>query len=128
MAIGITAKKAIVADATLSGLVGTRVYPLNYPTGVTFPCITYRVISGFSEQIPDETVFRSRVQFDVWADTYNDAAEVKSALVSLFNFADMTVDGQHIIKGRVDLVFDLYEDDTKLHRSVVDVVFNHEGD
>ena len=127
MSIGISARTAIVNDATLAGLVAARVYPLVFPSQVTFPCITYRIISGTRSPVISEQVFSTRIQFDIWSYVYADTAAIKDALLDLFDLADMTIGGQLIISTRADLVFDIYSEPLKLHRAVVDITFRHEG-
>jgi len=128
MAIGITMMKAIKADTTSYALVGERIYPLVYPSNPTFPCITYRVISGVNYPIMSEQVNTTRIQFDIWSYSYDDTAAVKSALMSLFNYYSGTVNSQVIHETKVDLVFDTFEQNIKAHRAVVDVRVMHEGD
>jgi hypothetical protein len=125
MAIGETLRDEIVADATLLALVGTRVHPLVFPYNVTFPCITYRIISGaLVPTITATPTYVTRVQYDVWSREYDDTNEVKDALLTLFFLLG---DGNPIISTAVDLNFDLFEKGTKLYRSVVDIRVRHEG-
>lgn len=126
MSIGVTLRQAIIADSGVNALVGTRVYPLVFPAGVTFPCITYRIVSGLQEGVQSEDVYRTRVQFDIWSYSYDDTAEVKDSLLDLFSLADMTVSGQHIIFSKPDLIFDVFDEPLKLHRAVVDISVIHE--
>ncbi len=128
MGIGTTVTTAIEDDAGLGALMGDRIYPLTFPASPTFPCITYRIISGFQvQESSKEQIFVTRIQFDVWSETYLETAAVKEALIDLFNMADMTKASQHIISSVTDLVFDVYESNTKLHRSVVDIMFRSVG-
>ena len=127
--IGDTIRDAIVADSNLYALVEDRVYPLVFPSNPTLPCITYRVISGYN--VPDivgEQVYVTRVQLDVWSYKYITTGAVKSEIMRLFSHYDGVVDGQRLIHVRVDLVFDTFEDNTKLHRAVIDLEIRHEGD
>jgi len=125
MAIGETLRDEIVADATLLALVGDRVHPLVFPFNVTFPCITYRIISGaLVPNITSPPVYITRVQYDVWSREYDDTNEIKDALLTLFFLLG---DGNPIISTAVDLNFDLFEKGTKLYRSIVDIRVRHEG-
>ena len=126
MAIGVTARTAILADSALAALIGTRVYPLVFPSQVTFPCITYRIISGLRMEVLSEEVYATRIQFDIWATTYDEAGDIKAALLTLFNFHDSTVHGQRIMSTRTDLTFDLFDTPTKTYRKIVDISMRHE--
>lgn len=125
MAIGETLRDEIVADSTLSVLVEDRVHPLVFPFDVTFPCITYRIISG--ALVPDSSdtqTYITRIQYDIWSREYDDTNSVKDALMGLFHLLG---DGSPVISTAVDLNFDLFEKGTKLYRSVVDIRVRHEG-
>lgn len=72
----------ILADATISGLIGTRMYPLRLPQAPTLPAITYQWISGRHVQSMNDRSGLSgpRVQFTAWAATYLQAEAVFEAL------------------------------------------------
>jgi hypothetical protein len=127
MAIGTTMRTAIVADGTMNALVGDRVYPLVFPAGPTFPCITYRIISGLRVGVPCDEVYVTRIQYDLWTYNYDDTEEVKAALMTFLDFRDMLVGSQRVISTQIDLTFDIFDEPAKLHRAVVDVSIRHEG-
>jgi len=127
MAIGMTMKVAILADTTLAALVGTRVHPLVFPYKVTFPCITYRVISGALVPNVGGDDYISRLQYDIWSREYDDTNEIKDAMFSLFNLMGGNIGGQEVISTAIDLTFDTFEQATKLYRAVIDVRVRHEG-
>jgi hypothetical protein len=126
--IGKTVRTAMINDSAINALVAERIYPLVYPSGATFPCVTYRVISGYQEPVTTEQVNTTRVQLDVWSYEYLDTAEIKSEIMRLFNHYDAVVDGQRIIHAKVDLAFDTFEQNVKMHRAVVDLRIIHEDD
>lgn len=74
-----------------SALVGTRVYPLKFPVGATFPLQVYTEIAAPTEQAADNTIGSnlSRFQIDNWAETFDDArslsAQCRAALVVMGN-------------------------------------------
>lgn len=127
MAIGPTMKVALLADAGIVALVEDRIHPMVFPAGVEMPCITYRIVSGAREPVLSEEVYTTRIQYDIWAETYLGAAAIKAVLMTLFNFFSGTVNSQKIISTKVDLNFDVYEAATKLNRAIVDVRVRHEG-
>jgi hypothetical protein len=62
----------LLADATIAGLVGTRIYPLLLPQSPTLPALTYQWISlvpVHSMDGPSGLVAR-RLQVDCWGSTY----------------------------------------------------------
>ena len=52
-------------DATIAGLVGTRIYPLHLPLDAATPAITYALVSDPLQQAPGH--YRQRIQFSIWA-------------------------------------------------------------
>lgn len=66
-------RDALVEDATVAALVGTRVYPIRLPELPTLPALTYQRISSRpigSHQGAGE-LEAGRWQVTAWADTYN---------------------------------------------------------
>ena len=125
MAIGETLRDEIIADPTLQAALSSRVHPLVFPYDVTFPCITYRIISGALVPSTDDTpTYITRVQYDIWSRAYDDTNTIKDGLLNLFYLLG---DGDPIISTVVDLNFDLFEKSTKLYRSVVDIRVRHKG-
>ena len=125
--IGVTIKDIILADSATYALVVKRVYPLVFPSNPTFPCITYRVISGYNEPVINEQVNTTRIQLDIWSYEYLTTGAVKTELMRLFNHYSGVVGGQRIIHAKVDLAFDTFEQNIKAHRAVIDLRVIHEG-
>lgn len=79
-------RAALIADAGVTALVGTRIYPEVMPHDVTYPAISYQRISTVRTQyltaVDDFT--QVRIQIDCWDDSYSGvkalAAAVKSAI------------------------------------------------
>ena len=125
MAIGETLRDEILAVPALAAALGTRVHPLVFPYNVTFPCVTYRIISGaVIPSITSSPVYVTRVQYDVWSREYDVTNAIKNDLLNLFFLLG---DSNPIISTAVDLNFDLFEKATKLYRSVIDIKVRHEG-
>jgi hypothetical protein len=72
----------LLADATISGLIGTRLFPLRLPQNPTLPAMTYSWISGdrVHTMAGARGPSRPRLQFDAWAKTYLEAEAVFEAL------------------------------------------------
>ena len=77
-------RAALLADGTVSGLVGTRVYPEVMPHDVTYPAISYQRVSTVRTQfltgVDDFT--QVRLQVDCWASSYADAKSLANAVKS----------------------------------------------
>jgi hypothetical protein len=56
----------LLQDATLAGLVGTRIYPLLLPLNAATPAITYALVSDPFQRAPGH--YRQRIQFSIWAE------------------------------------------------------------
>lgn len=79
----------LLADSTLSGLVGTGVYPVNLPVALASqtsppPCVTYRTISDVPTfTLNGSTVsIKTRIEYNSWATTYAAAKAVALAIQS----------------------------------------------
>lgn len=68
-------------DATVSGLVGTRIYPQTLPQEPTYPAITYDRVSTRAIQCRGNGSYKaSRWQFDCYAITYLGAEALGQAI------------------------------------------------
>ena len=79
-------RAALIADAGVTAIVSSRIYPEIMPHDVTYPAISYQRISTVRSQfltgVDDHT--QIRIQIDCWDDSYSGvkslAAAVKSAI------------------------------------------------
>lgn len=80
--IGELLKDYLLADATVSGLIGTRVYPFRLPQKPTLPAVVYTKISGVRvEQLnAAPSAAEPRYQVDAWASSVTSAQEVSQAV------------------------------------------------
>ncbi len=78
----IAVRAHLVADPTVSALVGTRVYPLVLPQGVAYPAIRYQRIDTprTYSKAGYEGDSRPRLQIDCWATGYMDAKRLAEAV------------------------------------------------
>lgn len=106
------------ADATLTTLVGGRIYPLTAPQNVVKPYITYQVINGNNKQCFSGDIYQKdiRFQIDCWSLKYSEVKAISEAVInSLVGF-----------KSSNNLnVMDDYERETLLYRQIID--FNLKG-
>lgn len=80
----------LLADGTVSGLVGTRVFPLVVPQGQALPAIAYQRISGIREHTHEGAsgLARPRLQYACVATSFTTARGVADAVrKSLDGFA-----------------------------------------
>lgn len=101
------------ADAGISAVVGTRIYPLRVPEDATLPALAYHKISGPSEHSKDGdmNLNHPRFQFTCWADKYADAKAGRTAVVAALNgFANGGTMGGAVVVEQV-----IVTDDMDLH-------------
>jgi len=77
-----TVYSTLANDATVSSLVGDRIYPVWVSNVPAKPYITYRLISATPQNTLDDDplVDQRRIQIDAWADSYASAHAVESAV------------------------------------------------
>lgn len=105
---------ALTANAGVTTLVSTRIYPNRVPLGTAYPAIGYSMIS--SGLAASNNCQQSRIQVDIFDSTYSGCKAVRDAILAVIN-------------GRLDWSYiqgpDIYEDDTHLHQQNVDVIISH---
>jgi hypothetical protein len=69
-------------DVTVSGLVGTRVFPVYVPQNANMPCITQQQLSGPRDNTLDgpSGLVDARFQINCWGSTYIEADDVFEAV------------------------------------------------
>lgn len=75
-------RAALLADAAVMALCGTRLYPVRLPQAGALPAVVLHLISGVSDQAtagPTGPVER-RLQIDCWGERYGDAAGLATAV------------------------------------------------
>jgi len=107
------------ADATIAGLVGTRIYPMLLPQDTTKPAIVY-VIVGASDQIDldsdDGNLQEVRVQIDNWCASHADVVTLAEAVRKRMQSAAMTSTGGFKLGSHFENSG--YDPETKLYRKM----------
>ena len=118
---GLQAK--VANDPTVSGLCGTRVYPVKLPDSPTLPAVTYQGISTNPDSTMDgpSGFVEVRLQFDCWGETYGDAKTLQDAVrLALDGYTGLLSDGTAVFNVMLDTASDLYEPDSRLYRASTD--------
>lgn len=82
MDIGAALRTMALADPSVTTAFGTRMYPLRLPQAVEYPAATYQLISSIPEYSLEgsSNLNEGRVQFDVYAETYDALIAASEAL------------------------------------------------
>lgn len=72
----------LTSDVTISGLIGTRMYPVRAPQNKPFPLVTYTPITGtrFHHSEGGAGLSGPRIQIDCWGESYADAKNTADAI------------------------------------------------
>jgi hypothetical protein len=124
-------RSRLLADASVAGAVGTRVFWVTRPQATALPAIVLQVIDDRRPVHLQgmEGSRSSRVQLDTYAATY--AAAVALAREAIDKLKDPeTVSGKEFGPAFVDSLRDLSENvnGTLIHRQSVDLLIWHKGD
>jgi len=115
------ALKSILEDASaVTDLVGTRIYPVMLPQGVTFPAITFlRVSTPRTESHDGPSGLASpRYQINCWSETHTEASDLAVAVRKTVHGYRGTSEGV-----RIDGILAVGErDDIDLERGVQRVI------
>ena len=117
------------ADAGITALVGSRIYALMLPQGVTYPAITYQRVSGPREYAMGGPagVANPRFQIDIYSDTgYLAAKQVAGAVRSALSGYSGAMGGETAQTVILSDERDIFEDDTGLWRVSTDYTIWHD--
>lgn len=103
---------ALSGDATVSGYVGTKIYPNIAPKGTAAPYIVYKVTGGIPQNhLRGESVMKNkRIEINIYSKDYGDCQAIYAAVDSAVK--TLAAIRQSFIQ--------LWDGDPELHRFVVD--------
>ena len=108
----------LIADAGVSAIVGTRVYPILMPQNPTFELITYQKISGVrGKQLSGTTGYaRPVIQIDCWAESFLTAQTLADAVRSAVDGYSGLMGSDVVDRAQIMNEMDLYENETQIFR------------
>ena len=122
---GVTLFTFVASDPTLTGAIGTRVWPGRLPQEPVLPALTYTRLSAPPELTQTSYVLRRiRVAFGCWAKTYDGAAALGAVLISSLAHKPIEEGGGNcLLLGDRDVAPD---PETGLFRRLVEFQIYHE--
>jgi len=118
MLIEYAVRHILLDDATVSGLIGTRLTPGQRPQGGTMPCATYaRMSHSRMCEIPYGSPL---IQVTAWDDTYGGARELATAIIDALDRYRGITHGQRITRAKLENDLDLIDPETGLHTVPID--------
>ena len=125
-------RSILIADATVTGLVASRVYPQRRPMGTAVPAIVYSsVFQETNEALATQGgIKRTRLSVEVFDKTYGDTKTLRNAVESaLINYTG-TTQGETIDSLRLESAVDIDETnepagDFGYFRTILDFVIWH---
>ena len=120
----------MMATSAITSVIGTRCYLLAFPADPTFPLVVYRQVGGneiLRSAPKDDIEMSTRFQVDIYGHQYAHTQALRTAIIDLFTGYRGAVSGKTILSSKVDLTFDVYENDSMLYRHVVDFSIQHVG-
>jgi hypothetical protein len=126
----------VTSDATVGGIIGTRLEPVNLNQATALPAMTYQEIAGPEDVTTDGPLglVDSRWQFNCWAVKHSDCVTLRDAVKSLFrqNYSGtvqgVTIQGTHIVgRGDIDALNQENEELTR-YGKYLDVVISYNED
>lgn len=109
----------LVADAGVTALVGTRVYPVKAPTGATLPFCVYQKVSDVPVvglDTSSDAVKFARISVNCIGSRYSEAKDLAEAI-------RVALDGNGSVVR--DNSLDLYDEDTRTHNEQADYLVSH---
>lgn len=119
------------ADSTLTGLIGTRLFPVLVPEGQMPvkagdpPCLSYQAIKApASYTLEPKECDYGRIQFDAWGMLYSDCKSVKQAVRNiLFGYHSTLTDGTRILSVEKGVEIDFWDEHARIYRVMFEYIF-----
>lgn len=118
----------LAADAGVSALVSTRIYPIRMPQSPTLPLITYQQVAAEYEHAmgSDPNVEWARMQVTSWAETLTSARSLAKKVKACLRRATGTAASTVVQHSRIEMQIDGYEDGPQRYRVDMDFMFGYE--
>ena len=118
----------IVSDAGMNAVIGSGcLYPVQLPENPTYPCLSYQVVSSFSDYSTDGSAeITKRIQFDGWGNAYADCKAIQAALHQLLDAFKGTLSEGTVVLGTFRGVeIDFFEQYSRVYRTMTEYVFHY---
>lgn len=127
MTIEADLRALLVADTTVSGMVGTRIYLARLPQDPTYPAITFSKVSGPRVHTLAGRGGRARPRLSVhcWAESDVGAKALANAVRAVLDGFNGTTNSGRRTTFLIDNEFDLYDDEADVYRVVQDYRASH---
>lgn len=119
--LGPAVRSILLSNSTLSGLIGTRIYPNKPPLDCSWPAISYSFPSD-----PFQRVVRgARVQVDCWAESYTACHTLADLIESTLNSFCGVSKGITIEGIYPQSPYDMPDDDTEISHIAYDFIIKY---
>lgn len=124
MSLGGAVASILKGDNTVSGIVGTKVFPNFAPQTKAFPFIVYFVVSSDPEDTKDlvDDINRVRLQISCFSMDYDQVEDLEAAVISVLNRFNGTVDSTAIDSMTLDNQEDVPDFETEAHHKAIDFI------
>jgi hypothetical protein len=116
-------RNLLLADTGITGIVNTRIYPLQLPLDCTLPAIGIHRISNPIDHLTD--VGTPRFQISVWTENYKQSQQLRDIVIDCLNRFRGIQDGVHIKRIVYLEATDMYEDKTDIYHIPIDFKIIH---
>ncbi len=114
--------------SALASTTARAVYPLAIPQGVALPALTYQIISTTRDQTHSGAsgLVTSRVQIDVFANTYADVEAIGDLVAAWLKNGRPTIGPVSVQHSRLSNEFDEYDSVTGEYRRIIDALITYQ--
>lgn len=121
-------RNKLIADSTISALIGSRVYVITVPQDCTYPALAYQLISriGRDEYHSGHSPWvNSRVQFSALSSDLKIAKQITKAVVDLFLPFTGSDSGTSVVRCNFDNESDTFDPAVEMYQVALDLMFMH---
>lgn len=121
-------KGLLTSDATVSGIVSARVYPIALPQDAMLPAISYSRVSTFDKSLTHSgtnKAARTVLQISCWARSALAAKNLANAVKAVLHGYSGETSGETIFSSQVVNEVDLFDPEVGIYQIPVDVTVHH---
>lgn len=113
----------VESSSTMTALIEDRIYPSVLPHDAQVPAMTFNKVAGTGGRTTGPDLVMTRIQFDIYDDSYLTVETVGQALYTLLHRYSGTSDSVVFTDAQLDYMQNIYDDDANMYRCLMDFKF-----
>lgn len=126
MSLAADFRNALLANTTLTALVGSRIYYLRFPQGDTSPAVVFRITDEVNEATVGgtSTLLQPEVTLTIRAPSLSTTEQIRKAIIAQWNVAELTLANHYAVNAQINDLGAEYDDALNVYTHYITLNMN----